>query len=158
MFDRSTVVENARRLIGVAKILNLPILVTLQYPEKMGDTVPEVKELLPPTEPIGKMSFSCCGGATFDRRLAALGRRTVILTGIETHVCINQTAHDLLTQGYTVHVPRDGVCSRKESDWAAGLEKMRQSGVIVTSTEAVIFELLGCAGTDEFREVLKLVK
>ena len=158
MFDRPAVVENVRRLIGAAKILDLPMLVTLQNPEKMGDTVPEVKELLPPAEPVGKMSFSCCGDVTFNRRLSALGRRTVILTGIETHVCVSQTAHDLLMQGYTVHVPGDAVCSRKEADWLAGLEKMRQSGVIVTSTEAVIFELLACAGTDEFREVLKLVK
>ena len=158
MFDRATVVESSRKLIGAAKILGLPILVTLQNAERMGDTVPEVKELLPPGEAIDKMSFSCCGDEAFNRRLTQLGRRTVILCGVETHICINQTAHDLLALGYMVHVPGDAVCSRRQDDWRAGLEKMRQSGVIITSTEAVIFELLGCAGTDEFREILKAVK
>jgi len=158
MFDRGMVVENSQKLIGAAKILGLPTLVTLLNPEKMGDTVPEIKELLPPVEAIAKMSFSCCGDETFNRRLAELQRSTVILCGVETHVCISQTAHDLLALGYTIHVPEDAVCSRRERDWRAGLEKMRQSGVIVTGTEAVIFELLTRAGTDEFREVLKLVR
>jgi nicotinamidase-related amidase len=158
MFDREMVIENARKLIAAAKILDLPVLVTLQNAERMGDTVPEVKELLPPHEPMDKMSFSCCGDREFMRRVEALGRKTAILTGVEAHICVSQTAHDLLAHGYKVHVPEDGVCSRREVNWRAGLEKMRQSGVVVTSTEAVIFELLGCAGTDEFREVLKIVK
>jgi nicotinamidase-related amidase len=158
MFDRPRVTENCRKLIEAAKILRLPILVTLQNAEKMGYTVPEIKELLPPHEPIDKMSFSCCGDDGFNERLAKLGKRTVILCGIETHVCISQTAHDLLQAGCKVHVPEDAVCSRRESDWRAALEKMRQSGAIITGTEAVIFELLQVAGTGEFREVLKIVR
>ena len=158
MFDRETVVENARKLISAAKVLDLPVLVTLQNAERMGDTVPEVKELLPPHEPMDKMSFSCCGDPEFNRRVEALGCKTAILTGIEAHICVSQTAHDLLAQGYKVHVPEDAVCSRREANWRAGLEKMRQSGAGITSTEAVIFELLGCAGTDEFRQILKMVK
>ena len=158
MFDRETVIENARKLISAAKILDLPVLVTLQNAERMGDTVPEVRELLTPHEPIDKMSFSCCGDPEFNRRVESLGRRTAILTGVEAHICVSQTAHDLLAQGYKVHIPEDAVCSRREANWRAGLEKMRQSGVIITSAEAVIFELLGCAGTDEFREMLKIVK
>jgi len=158
MFDRPRVTENCRKLIEAAKVLGLPILVTLQNPEKMGDTVPEIRDILPPHEPIDKMSFSCCGDDGFNERLAKLGKRTVILCGIETHVCISQTAHDLLQAGYKVHVPEDAVCSRRETDWRAGLEKMRHSGVIVTGTEALIFELLQVAGTDEFREVLEFLR
>ena len=158
MFDRGMVVENTRKLLGVAMVLDLPVIVTLQNPERMGETVPEVAELLPPVEQIGKMSFSCCGSEEFNAHVAELGRKTLILCGVETHICVSQTAHDLLAQGYKVHVPGDAVCSRKESDWQAGLRKMYQSGVIPTCTEAVMYELLGCAGTDEFREVLKLVK
>lgn len=158
MFDLETVVRNTRRLLGVAKVLNLPVLVTLQNPEKMGDTVPEVKELLPDVRPFAKMSFSCCADESFVNAIADLHRGTVILCGIEAHICVSQTAHDLLAVGHRVHVPEDAVCSRKETNRRSGLEKMRQSGVIVTSTEAVIYELMECAGTDEFREVLKLVK
>lgn len=158
MFDREMVVENCRKLVSAAEILGLPVLVTLQNAERMGDTIPEVKELLPPHEPIDKMSFSCCGNSEFGRQVEALGRKTAILTGVEAHICVSQTAHDLLAQGCRVHVPEEAVCSRRESNWRAGLEKMRQSGAIITSTEAVIFELLGCAGTDEFREMLEVVK
>lgn len=158
MFDRQMVVENAGKLIQAAKILELPIVVTLQNPEKMGDTVPEIKELLPPHEAISKMAFSCFGDQGFKLRLQGLGKKRVILCGVEAHVCISQTAHDLLANGYRVHVPEDAVCSRKERDWRTGLEQMRQSGAIVSSTEAVIFELVERAGTDEFREILKLVR
>ena len=158
MFDRQMVIENAGKLIQAARIMHLPTLVTLQNPEKMGDTIPEIKELLPPHDPISKMAFSCCGDQGFKLRLQGLGKKQVILCGVEAHVCISQTAHDLLANGYRVHVPEDAVCSRKESDWRAGLEKMRQSGIIITSTETVIFELVERAGTDEFREILKLVR
>lgn len=158
MFDRRMVIENAGKLIQAAKILGLPLIVTYQNFEKMGDTIPEIKELLPPHEAISKMAFSCCCDKEFKLRLQALGKKRVILCGVEAHVCVSQTAHDLLADGYVVHVPEDAVCSRKERDWRAGLEKMRQSGVIVTSTEAVIFELVERAGTDEFREILKLVR
>ncbi len=158
MFDREMVVEDCRKLVSAAKILDLPILVTLQNAERMGGTVAEVQELLPPHEPTDKMSFSCCGDPEFSRRMEALGRKTAIVAGVEAHICVSQTAHDLLARGYTVHVPEDAVCSRAEHNWRSGLEKMRQSGVIVTSAEAVIFELLECAGTDQFRRMLKVVK
>ncbi|MHB1000547.1 MAG: hydrolase [Armatimonadota bacterium] len=158
MFDRQQVTENVRKLISIAKIFDLPVLVTVQNPERMGDTVPEIQELLPPVQPISKMSFSCCGDQKFVDQLAAFGKKTVIVCGIETHICVNQTVHDLLADGYTVHVPEDAVCSRSQANWRAGLEKMRQSGAVITCTEAVMYELLGCAGTEEFRQVLKLVK
>ena len=158
MFDRDAVVDGVRTLVGAAQILGLPILVTVQNPERMGDTVPEIAEVLPPVAAISKMSFSCCGDKTFLEMLEQLGKKAVIVCGIETHICVSQTAHDLLVMGYKVHVPEDAVCSRTEQNWRIGLEKMRKSGIIVSSTEAVIFELLRCAGSDEFRQVLKLVK
>ncbi len=159
MFDGGVVVlRNCRKLVSAAKILGLPVLVTLQNAERMGGTVAEIEELLPPHEPMDKMSFSCCGDDEFNRRAGALGRRTAILTGVEAHICVSQTAHDFLARGYRVHVPKDAICSRTERDWRAAHEKMRHSGVVVTSTETVIFELLRCAGTDEFRQMLKVVK
>ena len=158
MADRQMVIENTGKLVRAANILGLPVIVTLQNAEKMGDTIPEIKQLLPPHEPINKMAFSCCADSGFKLRLQGLERRRVIICGVEAHVCVSQTAHDLLAFGYRVHVPEDAVCSRKERDWHAGLDKMRQSGVIVTSTEAVIFELLEQAGTDEFRETLKFIR
>jgi nicotinamidase-related amidase len=158
MFDRDMVEGGCRRLIGAADIMDLPVMVTVQNPEKMGDTVPEIAEVLPARNTISKMTFSCCGDEGFNARLAALERRTVILCGVETHICVSQTALDLIAQGYKVHVPEDAVCSRLQATWRAGLERMRDAGVIITTTESVIYELLGCAGTDEFREVLKLVR
>ena len=158
MSDRAGVTDGVRKLLGAAKILDLPVLVTVQNPERMGDTVPEIAELLPTIETLSKMSFSCCGDESFVRRLESLGRRIVVICGVETHICVSQTAHDLLALGYRVHVPEDAVCSRTERNRQVGLEKMRQSGAVITSSEAVIFEILGCAGNDRFREVLRLVK
>ena len=133
MFDRDTVVQNVRRLAEAAKILMLPVVVTVQNAEKMGGTVSEVHGLLHEVEGSSKMSFSCCGSEEFNQTLAGLGRRTVIICGVETHICVSQTAHDLVSDGYKVHVPEDAVCSRTERNWRTGLEKMRQSGIIVTS-------------------------
>ncbi|MHB0912969.1 MAG: hydrolase [Armatimonadota bacterium] len=156
MFDRATVTENTRRLIQAAGVLGLPVIATVQNPERMGGSVPEIAELI--GEEIPKLSFSCCGSDAFNEALAKTGRRTAVLCGVETHICVSQTAHDLAAGGITVHVPEDAVCSRTERNRRAGIDKMRQSGVVLTSTEAVIYEMLGCAGTDEFRSILKLVR
>lgn len=156
--DRATVISNVNRLINAAVIMRLPIIVTLQNADRMGNTVPEVFENLPPHEPIDKMTFSCCGDETFMHELEKIGKGTVILCGIETHICVNQTALDLVQSGYEVHVPDDAVSSRTERNWQSGLAKMRQSNVIVTSTEMLIYELLVRAGTDEFRKILKYIK
>jgi nicotinamidase-related amidase len=147
-FDR--VVQNTRRLMDGAKILGVPVVVTEQYPKGLGRTVDELGEV----EPIEKSCFSAARADGFDLD----GREQALVCGIETHVCVSQTAHDLLERGVEVHVASDAVSSRTPENKEVGLHKMEQSGAIVTSVETALFELLGVAGTDEFKQVQGLVK
>lgn len=158
VFETDRVVSNVIKLVESAKVLGLPVLVTLQNKARMGDTIPEIAAALPEHEPIDKMTFSCCGVEPFPTALKALGRTTVVLCGVETHVCVNQTAHDLIELGFAVQVPGDAVSSRTEGNWRAGIERMRDIGVIITSTEMAIFELLRSAAAPEFKRILELVK
>ena len=158
-FERDRVVSNSIALIRAARALGLPVVSTLQYPERMGDMIPEILEVLPEDDPRpGKTRFSSCGCGAFCDRLAEIGKDTVLICGVETHICVSQTAHDLLAGGYKVHVTADAVSSRAKSNWKIGLEKMRQSGVIITSVEMAIYEMLGDAKAPEFKEILGLVK
>lgn len=158
IWEPERVVENCRRLVAGARILGLPLLATTQYARGLGPTVPALAEALGDTEALDKTTFSCCRAAGFCERLRALGRDTVVLCGVETHVCVNQTAHDLIDAGYRVHVVQDAVSSRTPANWQAGLAKMRDAGAILTTTEMLLFELLGAAGTPEFKAVQALVK
>ena len=149
-----TVAAGVASLIRGARILGLPVVVTEQYPKGLGATVPEVAEHLDGIEPIAKVSFSAAAADGFD-----LGARDqVLVCGIESHVCVSQTAHDLLDRGVEVHVARDAVTSRTEANSELGLHKMEGSGAVLTSVETALFELLGAAGTDEFKRVQELVK
>jgi nicotinamidase-related amidase len=146
-------------LIRGATVLRLPIISTMQNQEKLGDVVPQVKQLLPPLlPPFDKMTFSCLANPAFASELHRSGRKQILLCGIEAHICVCQTALELISAGYQVHVAADAVSSRTEEDRRIGLEKMRQSGVLVSSVEAALFEMLGEAGTPDFREILKIVK
>jgi nicotinamidase-related amidase len=158
IFERERVVANTIKLIRAAKALGVPVVTTLQYQARMGDVIPEVAEALPDESRIDKMTFSCCGVEPFGEALAAIGRRQILLTGVETHICVSQTAHDLLHTGYSVQVAEDGVSSRRESDWRTGVEKMRGSGVVITSCEAAIYEMLRDASAAEFKQILDVVK
>jgi nicotinamidase-related amidase len=122
------VIRNIRTLIAFAKKMTIPILVTEQYPKGLGKTVPEIKMELGSIPPIEKVSFSCCGVETFNHQLNQLGRKQVILTGIETHVCVLQTADDLIQKSYEVYVVADAVCSRRKLDWEIGLRWMEKRG------------------------------
>jgi nicotinamidase-related amidase len=137
-----------------AQAVGIPVLVTEQYPKGLGETVPEVAEALPEgVEPLDKVVFAASEADGF-----ALGTRSqVLLCGIETHVCVNQTALDLLDRGVEVHVAEDAVGSRFEENKRVGLRKMERAGAVLTSVETALFELLGRAGTDAFKEVQKLV-
>jgi nicotinamidase-related amidase len=146
--------SNARILIEAARVLGLPILATEQYPERIGPTEPGLRERWGNVDPWGKLTFSACGGGEPARAVEAMERRTAIVCGVETHVCVNQTVHDLLAMGRTVHVPADAVTSRTELNWRLGLDKMRDSGAIVTTTETVVYEMMGAAGTPEFKALL----
>jgi nicotinamidase-related amidase len=141
-------------LIEGARVLGLPVVVTEQYPTGLGHTVPEVAEHLEEIEPIEKVCFSAAAADGFDLG----GRDQALVCGIESHVCVSQTAHDLLDRGVEVHVARDAVSSRTEANRELGLHKMEGAGAIVTSVETALFELVGAAGSDEFKRVQRLIK
>lgn len=145
------VADASRKLVAAARILEIPRIVSEQYPKGLGHTALEVG--LEDERPIEKTVFSAARAERFD-----LGGRTqAIVCGIETHVCVSQTVHDLLERGVEVHVPADGVGSRHEIDYARGLERLERAGAVVTTVESSLFELLGRAGTPEFKSVQALI-
>jgi len=158
MHEHQRVVQNTVRLMQGAAILQVPIFATEQYVKGLGRTVPEVAAAVPGFAPMEKLAFSACGAAGF---LPALKQKEVseaILCGIEAHVCVTQTCLDLLDEGFRVFVVADAVSSRTPENYRFGLDRMRAAGAIIVSTEMVLFELLERAGTDEFKQVLNLVK
>ncbi len=155
VLDFERVAHNVAVLVRGARVLGLPTLVTEQYPKGLGHTVAEVAEHLDGVEPLEKVAFSAVEADGFD---AALGVDQVLLCGIEAHVCVSQTAEDLLAKGVEVHDAQDAVTSRTADNRALGLHKMERSGATVTSVETALFELLRRAGTPEFKEVQALVK
>ena len=152
--DFEQVAAETAKLIDGARALGLPIVVTEQYPKGLGKTVPEVADHLDGVEPVDKVCFSAARADGFDLG----GRDQALLCGIEAHVCVSQTAHDLLERGVEVHVAQDAVTSRTEENKQVGLHKMERSGAIVTSVETALFELVGAAGSEEFKQVQRLVK
>ncbi|MBN1355836.1 hydrolase [bacterium] len=156
--EHEKVVKTIVTLIRGMKILDIPILWLEQYPEGLGKTVPEIAEQLNQDSPITKLTFSGGRNADFIARLEESKRRDVILCGIETHVCVYQTAADLLQQGYRVEVVTDAVSSRTLRNSETGLAKMKSLGAGWTSLETALFELLETAEGDAFRKILRLVK
>jgi nicotinamidase-related amidase len=152
---RDEVADNVVRLLKSSEILGLPVILTEQ--KKLGATLPELLEARSGLQPIRKLAFDCFGCEEFVEGVRKVGRNTLIFCGVETHICVAQTALHAAPD-YTVHVVSDATSSRKVENWKVALERMRQAGVVVTSTEMVIYELLKRAGTDEFRAVLPLVK
>jgi nicotinamidase-related amidase len=155
---RDDMVTNVKILASAARRLDVPVLVTEQYPKGLGRTLPEVKSLLADVPPFEKTAFSCADATGFMDRVRALGADHVILTGIEAHVCVLLTALDLLGRGLKVSVVADAVCSRRAANLEIGLAQARQAGAVITATETVVFQLLGGADNDAFRELSKLLK
>ena len=153
----SKLTGNIAILMETAETLAIPMLATEQYTRGLGETVPELKERLP-APALEKMSFSCCGDLTFLDSLADLQRPQVIITGMETHVCVLQTVLELLDKGYIVHIVRDAVMSRKKNNWKSGLAMAAEAGAVITSTETALFQMLRVAGTEEFKRLSKLVR
>jgi nicotinamidase-related amidase len=152
------VIAAARRMIEAAGILGVPVVVTEQYPKGLGRTRAEIAEKLPPgADTIEKTSFSALGSPTLVERLAALDRSQVVVLGIETHVCVNQTIHDLLARGFGVHAVRDAITSRFALEDQTGWSKIVGSGAVATTAECALFEWLGDAKTPEFKAIHKLV-
>lgn len=141
------------------RILNLPVIVTEQYPKGLGRTAEELLFSLPPDfEVVEKTTFSSCGARGFIEQLRSANISQVVLCGLETHICVNQTAHDLLSEGFEVHILTDAVGSRYTQDREAGLKKMFQSGAIPSSVEMALFELLRDSKHEQFKEVQNLIK
>lgn len=154
----SGLVTNSGILIEAAKELNLPTLITEQYVKGLGATLPELGEKLASAPRYEKMSFSCCGCQDFVDSVRATGRRQIVITGMETHVCVLQTAIELLDAGYTVHLVQDAVISRNPQNRAAAIGMMQQAGAVITCTESVMFQWLKVAGTESFKKLSKLVR
>lgn len=144
-------------LIEGFKALNLPFIVTEQYPKGLGHTVAELNGITdgPCVE---KVAFSCCGDDNFVTALEKTGARQVVIVGMETHVCVFQTVIDLLDRGYTVHLVSDAVCSRFKSDYDNAINTAARAGAVITTTEMVLFQLVKVAGTDGFKVISKLVR
>jgi nicotinamidase-related amidase len=155
--DNAAVVEGCRRMIEAAKVLEVPIVVTEQYPQGIGRTCQTLLQCLGDVPIITKVRFSACTEPLV-ARLRELGRPHVVVVGIESHVCVLQTTLDLLRLGYSVYLCADAVGSRRTLDRDLAIERMRQAGAIVTTTESVTFELTGEAATETFKRILKIVK
>ncbi|MCX7793972.1 MAG: hydrolase [Thermodesulfovibrionales bacterium] len=158
MAERERVINNCLHLIELSKLLNIPIVITEQYPKGLGSTVKEIREALPEYKPFEKLSFNCCSEKGFMEIIEGIKRKKMIITGMETHICVLQTCLGLLERGLYVHVVSDAVCSRSEENKKAGLEFMRDAGAAITCTETVLFQALRIAGTEEFRVISKRIK
>ena len=142
-----------------ARILNIPIFVTEQYPKGLGHTVAEITEVLADgVQVIEKTSFSSCAAQACQSRLQATQATHILIAGLEAHVCVNQTVHDLLSQNFKVHLLTDCITSRNKKDRKIGLDKMRQSGAIPSSLEMALFELIRDAKHEQFKSIQGLIK
>lgn len=158
MHEKDTLLKNIQILIQAAQALDIPILWSEQLPEKIGQTIESIRRLMPVQKPIVKKSFGCCGEPNFTKALGALYRKQIIVTGIETHVCVYQTVAQLLGSSYKVQVVSDAVSSRTPENKEIGLARMRSEGGVITSTEMILFELLKTADHGQFRNVLELIR
>ncbi|MEW6552771.1 MAG: hydrolase [Actinomycetota bacterium] len=156
--NREEVVGTIARLLRFADIFGIPVVLTEHYPQGLGYTVEEVKEALTIYEPVIKRIFSCFGVPEFAEALAATGRKRLLVTGIETHICVSQTVHDAMQRGYRVQVVADGTGTRKREDHETALARMYAEGAVVTTSESLIYEVLYRADGPEFKQVLELVK
>jgi nicotinamidase-related amidase len=160
IFEADRVIRNCVLLFRLSQILSIPAIVTTQYAKGLGPLLSEVVCGAPGITPLDKISFGCFGDENFVRRLkeVAPGRDTLLVAGVESHVCVTQTALAGLNAGYTVHVARDATSSRTSENWEAGLHRTEQAGAVLSSTEMMIYELLGKSGTPEFKAILPLLK
>ena len=150
--------RNIGILLETAAELKLPVLVTEQYVKGLGATLPELKEKAVAAPCFEKMAFSSCGSPEFVDAVRATGRTQVIVTGMETHVCVLQTVIELRDAGFEVHLVKDAVMSRSKQNWQTACEAMGYMGAVPTCTEAAMFQLLKVAGTEEFKKLSKLVR
>jgi nicotinamidase-related amidase len=158
MHDREAFFQNTATMIKGCQALDIPALWNEQLPDKLGPTIPEIKDLFADRQPLVKKTFSCCGNDNFVEQLKSLGRKQVLLVGMETHVCVYQTAVDLLGDGFEVHLVADAVSSRSLENKNVGIAAMREAGARVTCVEMALFEMLRVAEGDKFKQIIKLLK
>ena len=158
MHDKEKLLNNVVKLVKGALALELPMIVTEQYPKGLGPTIPEIKGLMPGFQPVEKVCFSCCDEPAFLERLGGLKHNQVLVAGIEAHICVYQTAAALARAGYQVEVVSDGVASREAENKAATLARLGMMGVSPTTVEMALFELLKVAKGDKFKQISAIVK
>jgi nicotinamidase-related amidase len=159
IFEKERLVRNSQLLVRLADILSLPIIVSTQYVKGLGPTIAEISDLLPEVETIDKLEFGCFGNESYCTAVGKLANRnTLLLCGMEAHICVMETALGALNQNMNVHVAADAVSSRTELNWKLGLNRMQAAGAVISSTEMMIYELLGKSGTPAFKEMLKHLK
>jgi nicotinamidase-related amidase len=158
MFDKERFFKNLRILVQSIRILDIPVVWAEQYPEGLGDTIMQIRELLDGLEPISKKTFSVCGHKELNDRVNSFGRKQAIVAGMEAHVCVYQTVSDLLDLGYGVTIIADAISSRTSENREIGLRRMTSDGARIASTEMILFELVHIAEGDKFKKIAKLVK
>ena len=160
IFEKERMVRNSQLLIRLAKILGLPVLLSTQYSKGLGPTIPEIASLLPGVAPLEKNEFGCLNNDAYCARLKSLpgDRNTLLVCGMESHICVTLTGLGALNRGYLVHVASDAVSSRTEWNWKIGLERMRAAGAVISSTEMMIYELLRTSSGPAFKEMLQYLK
>lgn len=158
MHEKEFLFNNLAMIVKGAQVMEIPILVTEQIPAKLGPTISQLAELLRGIEPIPKSSFSCCSDDGFMKKLKAINRGQILMTGIESHVCVYQTTMDLIDAGYEVNLLADGVSSRTSMNRTVGIERMVNGGAKLSSTEMALFELVKTAEGEKFRQMIRIVK
>jgi nicotinamidase-related amidase len=159
IFEKERLVRNAQLLVRLADILSLPVIVSTQYEKGLGKTVDEISMLLPEMKAVDKLEFGCFGNSDYCSTIGKLeNRNTLLVCGMESHICVMQTVLGALNQGLNVHVAADAVSSRTELNWKIGLNRMQAAGAVMSSAEMMIYELLGKSGTPAFKEILKYLK
>ncbi len=158
MDEREMVVRNTTHLIELSKLFDIPLVLTEQYPKGLGPTVSEIRDALKEYQPIEKLTFSCCGAEGFLEAIKKTNRKKVLVTGMETHICVLQTCLDLLDEGLEVYLIADALTSRRPYDKSIALDMLREAGGMVTTTEAVLFQVLKKAGTEEFKIISRRIK
>lgn len=158
IYDREKLIDNNLKIIKGAKELGVPVLLTEQYPKGLGLTIPELAEEMEDIERLEKLTFSCCGENNFTEALEKSGRKQILVTGIETHVCVYQTVADLLEKGYEVHLVADCVSSREKANRNFAIRKMKTMGAQITTAEMCLFELMKTAKHPCFKAISNIVK
>jgi nicotinamidase-related amidase len=156
--NKEDMLKNIQKLLKFAKIMNIPVVVTEHYPKGLGRTIDEIKPLIQDIKPIEKTTFSCIRNEELFSMLKKFESKSLVIFGIESHICIAQTALDAKAQGYDVHVVVDAISSRSDFNKGIGVEKMRHFGLVMTSTETVLYEIMERKDIKEFKEVLPLLK